>query len=525
MHVTVTLAISVYFLVQHVKCQCQRILPIRQHASCQDAITDRISVTETHYYQLSINDTYDINFESCNSEIDITLVVEDVDGIDLSDSYCYEGNACGSCNKRHNYMAENFTIPAMASGIYFIKIGWSLARADSGTYRFQINCIGSTDNISRNNTHLTDHDAVPYSTTSVDADFHRTDDCDYFSDNNYSVSDSQRISSLVIKDDSITVSFDIKLNEYCNSALCNIFYITTADCVESLSLSINGIENYFEISIVTEYDYHDIYRIPDANISLPTDEQYHAVYLLFMYPSGDQDHTHNPNLFKIDNFTHHYYSTSLTPSNTRYQLYMSNPWDDPTSADVSNICIHSLKYNNDHCDLCDGEIQCGETQTSALYPVLNPLHSNYLYFNLSKEINGSYVMFDSCGSYLYLYDISFNMLYQGDDGGNVHCAKGHLIVPLYDGEYILSITGSYSNYFPLMYSIRILCFDGYHDTKNYPYSMAYDIWSTSEWWEIESICEQTFGTSLATIIQKKMLWMHWIWCGCMTQLHKIFPCG
>eukprot|EP01083_Nonionella_stella_P233747 823256_1 len=497
------LAFYSYLLSQHVNCQCQRILPIRQHVSCWNAITDTISVTETHYYQLSVNESYDINFDSCISEIDVIVVVEDVDGNDISGSYCDQGNACGSCNNHHNYIAENFTMPAIPLGTYFIKIASLLA--ESGPYHFQIKCIGSMDNISHNDTHLTNtpNPTLAYTMTSVPAAFYRTDDCDYFSDNIYSVSDSQSIRSLIIKDDSITVAFDIKLNEYCNSALCNILYIVTADCMESLSLSINGIKNYFEISIVSEYDYHDVYRIPDANVSLPIDDRYHAVYLLFMYASGDHDH--HPNVFTIDNFTHHYYSTSLTPSNTRYQLYISNPWDDTTNADISNICIHSLKYNNDYCDVCDGEIQCGETQTSQSYPVFNPLHSNYLYFNLSKQLNGSYVMFDSCGSYLYLYDIRFNMLYEGNNGGDVHCVKGKLMVPLYAGEYILSISGSYSDYPRSQWQLRVLCFHSlsHFETNKHPYTMWYDIWSTSEWWEMESTCEQVFGTSLATIITEQ----------------------
>eukprot|EP01084_Bolivina_argentea_P220305 373387_1 len=391
------------------------------------------------------------------------------------------------------------------SGIYFITIQPLIEAI--GTYTLQINCINyNTTTPKTSNT----PNSTLTNTTSVSSDFVPAYDCDYHSNETYSLSSAHTVlDSMIVRDNKITIEFDIKLNDYCSTLLCNILYIgTTAnmESLSSLSLSIRGIENYFQISVQNNFEYNDVYRIPNANTLLPLDNKYHHIYLEFIYPSDP--YNHSTNTFKINNISHSYYSTSLIPSiSQRYELYISNPWDDSLNAEISNICIKSRKYHNTKCDACQGEIKCGETLTG---PIISSFHTVYLYFNLSQNINASRVIFDwvhtyqyRCVTYLFVYDINFNILFRGN-GTDISCVwKEPLIVdPLYSGEYILGISVYNGDW-----EIRILCADSLVNMDRYEdsYTMLYDTWGWSTWRENEQKCEAIFETSLATIVTEQDL--------------------
>eukprot|EP01083_Nonionella_stella_P203581 742783_1 len=347
---------------------------------------------------------------------------------------------------------------------------------------------------------------TPNTTTSMTKGINSTIECDYYSSAVYSISSSQIIvDSVAMNKSDMKIEFDIQMNAVCTESSCNIFYFGTYDRKEYVSLSIDGSSNYFEITSVTDYDYTDIYRIPNANTLLPVDNDYHNIYLIL---------NAHPNVFKLDNFVRYYYSTLISPSNSTYQLYMSNARDPTTQATVSNICIQSAIYTNDKCEVCDAEIACGQTLTSVL---TSSSDIDYLYFNLSTGDNTSHskVIFDSCGSsydtYLYLYDINFNILFQSDDDGDCNTKTQLTIDTLHSGEYILGISGFGVESLHVYgeWEIQLLCNDSEvtNETVNTnptPYRSVYNSQNTwLRWWEIETGCERLYGTSLATVITEQ----------------------
>eukprot|EP01083_Nonionella_stella_P203585 742792_1 len=483
---------------------CQRIL--KDYVACGDVISDTMNGSEIHFYPFDVPRQYNINFYTCASLSDIVIhivhVINATTGSDISSSFCHDGDWCGSCTHRNNMFPENFTITAMLPATYVIRIRpYTYPGYGTSSYEFSIHCIDT--NASNN---MASNTALPNTTTSVTTDFYSTIECDYYGKNAYSISSSQLIlDSIAINNNAIKIEFDIQRNDSCNQSSCNILYFGTDDKMQYVSLSINGIGNYFEITFVTDYDFTDIYRIPNTNTLLPVDNDYHNIYLIL------NDH---PNVFKMGTFVRYYYSTSLSPYNATYQLYMSNEEDPTTYATVSNLCIQSPMFTNDKCEVCGAEITCGETVTSML---TSSSDIDYLYFNLSADTTNSHskVMFDSCGSsydtYLYLYDINFNILFQGDDEGDCGTKEQLTIDPLHSGEYILGVSGygveSFHSYGE--WEIHILCSDSelVNETVNpnqLPYASMYDSFNFPlHWWEIETACEQEYETSLATVITEQ----------------------
>eukprot|EP01084_Bolivina_argentea_P052825 97003_1 len=343
-------------------------------------------------------------------------------------------------------------------------------------------------------------------TTSVASDFYSTSRCDYYSNRTYSILPTQNIlNSIIIKDNRLRIEFDVKIYNYCNKSLCNILYISNRNHSESLSLSINPIENYFEISVVNDFVSNHLYRIYKSDTLLPQDNQNHHIYLLFMYPS-DGFHT---NIFSVDNTVYYYYSTSLKPSTQLYDLYqlsISNSWYNTINAKLSNVCIKSSIL-----ELFDGEAKCGETLTT---DIISSSDIDIFYFNLSNNTNPSWVLFDSCATdsdtHLALYDFNFKILYKSDVG-DCYGREQLIIEQLYPGEYILGISG-----WPVLSllsvsqsahkTVTVICRDTADvndgdDIGTYELIHPDGYWHS--WWEAESDCELFVGTSLATIITEQ----------------------
>eukprot|EP01083_Nonionella_stella_P286395 974887_1 len=73
-------------------------------------------------------------------------------------------------------------------------------------------------------------------------DWYETNECDYFSEKNYSISSSQKIKdSVIINDNSFVIEFEMQLHQLCNHSLCNILYIGSLNAYDPfVSLAING---------------------------------------------------------------------------------------------------------------------------------------------------------------------------------------------------------------------------------------------------------------------------------------------
>eukprot|EP01084_Bolivina_argentea_P039378 72775_1 len=329
------------------------------------------------------------------------------------------------------------------------------------------------------NVHKANNLSVPNSTltytTSPGSEYlnpWKMDHCNYYNNNSYLILPSQKIfNSIVVTNDTIEIQFDLKLNKYCHVSLCNIFYIYNKhSMIGSISLSINGIKSYFKISIANEFGYNDEYKIPNADALLPVDNQYHTIYLSYKY--GLETLSQNKNVFIIDDSEYYYCSTNILslPPNQVFELYVSSPYNNTVlNASVSNICIKSSIDKVDKtCPECIGEIKCGENITGTL---LSSSDIAYYYLNVSQTVS---ILFDSCNSlydtYLYLYDASFNVLFEGDDDGFCETTnREQLATPALDvGDYILGVSGCCepTDHYYGEWSVQINCFDR-EDTKEF----------------------------------------------------------
>eukprot|EP01083_Nonionella_stella_P025842 71165_1 len=127
-----------FTVVQHSKAQftsTQRII------LCNETISNSISGGQSHYYQLNTNRFYEVNFMTCESDIDVTVhVLDDSDSNnDISNDYCSDGDVCGSCNTE-NHDHENFTIP-LQSASYYIQIEPYSTTVIGGQYELTISCM------------------------------------------------------------------------------------------------------------------------------------------------------------------------------------------------------------------------------------------------------------------------------------------------------------------------------------------------------------------------------------------------
>eukprot|EP01084_Bolivina_argentea_P197060 337752_1 len=73
-------------------------LPILSNVTCGDIIIDSIGSFESHYYQLTLNDSHNVNFDDCESNRDINIIILDEINNDISNTYCSGGDNCGECN-------------------------------------------------------------------------------------------------------------------------------------------------------------------------------------------------------------------------------------------------------------------------------------------------------------------------------------------------------------------------------------------------------------------------------------------
>eukprot|EP01083_Nonionella_stella_P015947 44612_1 len=465
---------------------------------CDTHVSNFVESTETHVYQLFINDTYNVNIDSCYSYDDIIIGVSKETLDVLVDSSCLLGDNCGVCSN-DDYFAENFTL-TLDPGIYSIQIASQYAWADLGAnYTLDIRCHPTDHNTTAitpfaYNTTSTTMDIITTRTytTSVAPNFTETDDCHYYSDDTFATFRSHLImDSMIIQNGTVDITFYIKLNSYCLASLCNIFYILDPDeFIEVLSFSMHGYNGYFEIVSATDnWGITESHQIPYADYLLPLDGNYHSIHLVHAFTLNSFDSWVNQNYIEIDgvNGYYDYYPTmySLSTShNNRYEFYISSPYEYPINASISNICVRTGSYLL--TDLNDmQEIECGGVLDGEFYTAYD---EDYIFINTSTDysvlFNASLSSFDA-----FLVLGGYPGPYMGADYNTLYFKT------LYAGSYMLTIMSSASATGFGAWSLEVTCDDQIDNDTMYKV-----IESTWSWNQAQRECEISYGTSLATIV-------------------------
>eukprot|EP01084_Bolivina_argentea_P191190 328420_1 len=293
-------------------------------------------------------------------------------------------------------------------------------------------------------------------------------ECEYHNNISYTTSMSQLASYPIhISNNSIELQFKIKLHDYSNIGSSSIINFNN----NFLSLSINGILNYLEITSKTNSDSNNVFRIFGIYDVIPPDHQYHDVYLSYSYLTNNSYYLQNT--IKIDNFVSYYHGpiNMPTPFDQSYSLYVGDPWS---------------QYDID-----------------------------YYYFEL--KMSGINVWFNACqgmDTYLSLYSMNFTAI---ETTFHECFANMQLFLPSLSADrYILEVSGSGDMYDIShdygLYHLEITCSNNNEfvteDTQeNQTVDTDYNYYDTSyyflsnpalEWFEAEKQCEE-FNTTLATI--------------------------
>eukprot|EP01084_Bolivina_argentea_P204521 349277_1 len=331
---------------------------------------------------------------------------------------------------------------------------------------------------------------------------HRTEDCTYYNSNDAAIYPSHMITnSMVLDVSSIDIEFDIKLNDNC-SLLCNIFYFTDENFNESISLSLNSNDLQISFDGLTEQ------KVDNNYFSLSVDNNYHHIRF---------SHTNLPNstnVIIVDQI-YWYYEPSqyqLT-TNKRYALYMCSPFDACVNASVKNICVKSSPTQTNIYD-----VSCGDTISN----VLHYDHIHYYYFTINSSL---LVNVDSCTS---PSDIKITIQdSNGSDISSQYCPHGdfcgrcnnnwnflqNFTMEMNKGRYVLRIADAW---FAHRYEFAVICKLSLQTkliantvSNSYHYVLPVEsISNVNDWFTAQLICEETFGTSLATVVtEQDILWI------------------
>eukprot|EP01084_Bolivina_argentea_P279136 477169_1 len=318
--------------------------------------------------------------------------------------------------------------------------------------------------------------------------------CSYYTARNSTILPSQYVSyEIPISNHTIDISLDIKLHNYCQTFKCNILSLGDSN-ISYPSLSLNGIENCFEILIITDHIDTE-FKIPNADQLLPVDNEFHRInisirqtQIIFTIDSIPYYHLLNNNT----NSTYFISFTELDPFSATF--IASNPWTVSVNASMSNICI-KLPYGQDEEEL--EHISCFGSASGTLS---SPSDIATLIFYISNDFA---VTFNACNSLfdtkLYLADFDFNVLSYNDDGWNCPLFQSEITIPYLEaGVYLLIIAGHDYGQWRLNISCEPI-------ESNLPDTSSYILWipSTSiSWSDAADECSARYGTSLATVITK-----------------------
>eukprot|EP01084_Bolivina_argentea_P078252 141968_1 len=316
--------------------------------------------------------------------------------------------------------------------------------------------------------------------------------CDYFSKRDYSVAAFHTVfNQTIIYNGIIDIRLSILLNQYCNITRCIILQIENHE-YQFLSLSINGIYDYFQVEIANKYEYCDVIRIPNAQAILPTDSQYHILSI----SHSNVDETNTQTIFSVDteSFT---YTTSI-PSNTETYQVNIGTYDTELEAEINNICINSSipgsKLNNTTpCSTCSGEIKCNQIVTQHL----EAHESVLLYFNATQNMEVLFYANGTCSEcsikfnlYQMIYDM---MILQKTITGTLWSFADITL-----GEYVFEMENTYASKGGV-WNVAVNCVNIFPES----YRIVVDRYVES--YRAEYHCENFFGTTLATIITNQDL--------------------
>eukprot|EP01084_Bolivina_argentea_P153048 266876_1 len=113
----------------------------RGNATCGSVLTGSPGISNYDNYAFVFNQSYALNIHSCNSDIDIGIMVI-IDGHVRHEKYCALGHFCGTCYTGNAPSAENFTMPItysknMVVDIYIIDFN---ALQVPGQYQVHLIC-------------------------------------------------------------------------------------------------------------------------------------------------------------------------------------------------------------------------------------------------------------------------------------------------------------------------------------------------------------------------------------------------
>ncbi len=458
----------VLYAYLHIQCET---LPshIRSNVSCNEIISDTF-VNESQYHQLVINSSYEIHFEDCNHDnINATLTILDEFEKVASNAYCSDSNECGNC-------WVYFSVP-LNKGTYFLKIE-PYINGKGGSYELKIDCSSN---------------------------------CDYYVAENDMISISHRMfESVTIIDDKIEIEFDIKINEDCNASICNILYLGNTPYISYPSLSINGQDNYFNISLRDQTQWHEFYE-PNAKQILSTNNSFQHIYLsikpkekVFMI----DDIVYGSAIRAVPSQITPFFLSELQEMNENnvnvstiwhpsYPLFMSNPWNNDTNfnATIKNLCIRSAPQIVDtmRCNSklnVIGDILIGDIK---YYKVVLLKNTYYLTFNLIS------LYFRYVFSFR-LYDNAFNVVYQVQSQQYTLRAMGDIVINSLDaGEYLVRLEFTEQGSFVSdgWFTVPLYCIfksntDRYVFTPDVSGEMS---WPAAQWH-----CEHRYGSTLATMV-------------------------
>eukprot|EP01084_Bolivina_argentea_P020541 38192_1 len=264
--------------------------------------------------------------------------------------------------------------------------------------------------------------------------------------------------------------------------MCGILCIQNDHGDSFLSLSINGLQNYIELSVANNYQYIDIVRVPNAQQLLSIDK-YYAVYISHEFNEDNAVKT----TISINNTLLYSYTSAQSKflaTNQTNQLYLSCPWRQGLNASIHTICVNSSRRSKKSCHLCDGQIKCNKIFTLEFGEVeFAESDTKYLYFNLSAGVEVLIYAYDTI---FELYDMDFNPV------ETVWYDFQSMQIPfkLSGREYVLKAqkNGHFSQATMYVNCVEI----------SSSYRAILDSYVT--WQEAEAECEVFHGTTLATII-------------------------
>ena len=164
--------------------------------------------------------------------------------------------------------------------------------------------------------------------------------CDFAFTEEYDILNRQLTDYVIFdNEDSISIQFDLKLNQDCNN-ICNIFEIES-DQDPLLQFTIEGQMNYFKITTTNNDNFKEYIFIPNANNILPSDSTYHTINITM---SSWMKIVSIDNVNQYSSFISNprFYQPILLSSNDSYSFILNNPSSPTSIGSITNICIFSL---------------------------------------------------------------------------------------------------------------------------------------------------------------------------------------